>query len=140
MPDVTQLSGRAIDLSPRFAVSTTVVASPTAGSETVIGQVNMATGLNITAGVVVQGWTTITIGTNGVSVRLRIRQTSISGTIVADSGVVTAGIAATNVTTQDCGGFDTSPPAGGVYVLTALVGAASAASTVGALLLLVNPT
>ncbi|HEY4441643.1 MAG TPA: hypothetical protein VGN14_14385 [Candidatus Elarobacter sp.] len=131
--DSTAYNSRLLDLTARVACAVTVGASPSAAAETVIGTLNCSTGLTFGLGMIIQGWCTITIGGSGTSIRLRVRQTNISGAVVADSGVVTAGIVAGNVTTQDAGGLDTAPPAGGVYVLTALVGAAVSGSTVGAL-------
>lgn len=120
------------DQSPRFAVSTTVVASPAAAAETIIASVTIANmnDLPVASGVLVFGWAAFTVGTSGVSVQLRLRQTSVAGTLVGDSGAVTA--AATNLREQSVFAFDTAPPAGGIYKMTMQVASGAAASTVSA--------
>jgi hypothetical protein len=82
------------------------------------------------------GWAAYTVGTSGTAVRLRIRQTNVSGTVKADTGALTgsqhgAGI----LSADDVNGFDTAPV--NTYVLTMQVTSGAAASTVSALVLAV---
>lgn len=124
---------RLYDLSTRIVSSTTVVASPAAGSETVIGSVTIPSGLNIITGVLLFGWAAFTVGTSGVSANLKIRQTSVSGTTLSATGATTGGISAGNLVALDVGGIDTSPGDAQIYKLTLLIGSGAAASTVTAL-------
>lgn len=124
------------DLSPRFLWTTTVGASPAAASETIIGTLTIPTfgAATIVQGVQLSGWAAFTVGTSGASVRLRIRQTNVAGSVVADTGVLTGGVAAAALLAQDVEGVDAAPGVG-VYVLTLTVGSAAATSTVSALML-----
>ena len=133
MSDAQLQGARFIDLSARIVSSTTVVASPSAGAETVIGSVTLPSGLSINSGVILFGWAAFTVGTSGVSANLKIRQTSVSGTTISATGATTGGIAATNLVALDVGGFDASPGDAQIYKLTLLVGSGAAASTVSAL-------
>lgn len=126
------------DQSPRFVASVTVVASPAAAAETIIGSVSLPSLLDlpIASGVMLFGWAAYTVGTSGTAVQFRIRQTSVGGTLVAgaDSGAVTA--AATNLREQGVYGFDLAPVAGGIYKLTMQVTNGAASSTVSAVTLI----
>jgi hypothetical protein len=129
--DMIQQSARALDLSPRFVQSTVIVASPAAAAETIIAQVAIPGNLTIVSGVLVLGWAAYTIGATGVSCQLRLRQTNVAGTVVSDSGAQTGGHnTAGQLVSDDINGFDTAPPAGGVYVMTLQVASGSGASTV----------
>src|SRR6185437_11625066 len=107
------------DLSTRFVETTTVAASPALAAETVIATLTIASfgDPQIVSGVLLSGWAAFTVGTAGTAVRLRIRQTNVSGTVKADTGALTGGIAATNLVAQDVEGFDSGAGVG-VYVLT----------------------
>ena len=134
MPNPIQLGGDEVRFADRIAQTSTVSASPAAGAETVIATLVQPTDLQKAIGVFLTAWLTVTIGTSGVSARVRIRQTNISGTVVADSGAVTQGIAAGNVCTLDVQAFDTAPANNGqTYVLTLTIGSGAAASTVASL-------
>lgn len=124
----------AIDLSNRFQITTTVAASPALAAETIIGTLTLAnfSELAVTKGVQLNGWAAFTVGTSGTAVTLRIRQTNVTGTVIASSGATTAGIAAGNLATLDVQGADTGAGVS-VYVLTMQVTAGAAASTVSAL-------
>jgi|ERR1051326_692943 hypothetical protein len=126
------------DQSPRFVASATVVASPAAAAETIIGSVAIPSLLDlpIASGVLIFGWAAYTVGTSGTTVQFRIRQTSVGGTLVtgADSGAVTA--SAGNLREQSCVGYDLAPVAGGIYKLTMQVANGAAASTVSAMTLI----
>lgn len=123
-------SGLSVDLSPRFLVSTTVAASPALAAETTIATLTIPSNVAVVTTVILQGYAAFTVGTSGSAVRLRIRQTGTSGTVVADTGAITGGISAANLVTLNNGGQDTGSAAGQVYVLTLQVTAGAAASTV----------
>lgn len=120
--------GAGLDLSARLAQNTTVVASPGAASETIIGNVTVPSGIKITSGVLVVCTFGVTIGTSGVSYRARVRNTNISGTVVGDTGVATA--VAASLYTVTVVGFDTAAVAGTVENVTLIIASGAAASTV----------
>lgn len=125
-----RLDARGVNLSSRIVASTTVVASPAAGSETIICSVTMPSDLRTFTGVVLLGWAAFTVGTSGISADLKIRQTGTSGTTIADSGAVT--VAAGDLYSPAILGEDTAPAAGQIYKLTLTVGSGAAESTVSA--------
>lgn len=133
MSPALRFSAANIDLSSRLVASTTVVASPTDNTETVIGSVAIPSGLSFATGVILVGWAAYTVGTSGVSVDLKLRQTSVAGTTVGDSGATTA--TAGNLGALSVWGVDLAPPAAGVYKLTMTVASGAAASTVSKLVL-----
>jgi hypothetical protein len=111
--------------------STTVAGSPALAAETIIAQTPQLGDLAVSQGVVLDGWAAFTVGTSGSAVRLRIRQTNVAGTVIADTGALTGGVAAAALVAQDISGVDTSAfAAGRVYVLTLQVTAGAAVSTV----------
>lgn len=120
------------DMSSRFVGTSTVAASPTAATEVVIGTLTIANfnDIAVVAGIRLQGWAAFTVGTNGVSANLRIRQTNVSGTVVVASGAITE--TAANLDEITVLGADAAPGVG-VYVMTLQLASASAASTVSAL-------
>lgn len=122
------LSGAALDLSPRIAQNHTVVASPALAAETIIGSVTVPSGITITAGVLVICTFGVTVGTSGVSLRARVRNTNVTGTVVGDTGVVTA--SAASLYTLTVIGFDTAAVAGTVENVTLTVASGAASSTV----------
>jgi hypothetical protein len=136
MPDPIKVDSHVVDLSQRFRRSTVVVASPAAAAETIIASLTIADDMVVAQGTRLEGWAAFTVGTNGTAVRFRIRRTDVNGTTVADSGALTAGIAAAGLGAQDIMGFDTGTVLPNqVYVLTMTVTAGSAASTVSAVFL-----
>lgn len=136
MPEPIKLDSTFVDLSQRFKRSTTVVASPALAAETIIASVTIPDDLAVASGVRLEGWAAFTVGTTGVSTQLRIRQTNVAGTVKADTGALTGGVAAAALLAQDVIGFDTAPALPGqVYVLTLQVASATAASTVSAVYL-----
>jgi hypothetical protein len=136
MPRPINEGADAIDLSPRFARSAVVVASPAAAAETIIAQTAAIGDVAVIQGVRLSGWAAFTVGTNGTAATLRLRQTNASGTVIATTGAVTGGIAAAGLVALDVEGFDAAAVAPAqVYVLTLQVTAASAASTVSAVML-----
>lgn len=122
------------DLSVRFPVTTTVGASPSAASETVIGTLTVPSfgDTAVVSGIIVMGWAAYTVGTSGTAVTLKIRQTNVSGTTVVSTGALTR--AAGNLAADDVNGFDSGAGVG-TYVLTMTVTAGAGTSTVSALYL-----
>lgn len=134
MPSPIRYDSQGLDLSKRVQVYNTVDASPAAASETIIATLTL-TGFAdtpIVSGIALSGWAAFTVGTSGTAVRLRIRQTNVAGTVKADTGALTGGIAAAALVAQDVEGFDSGAGVG-VYVLTLTVTGGAAASTVSAL-------
>lgn len=117
-----------LDGSPRVAENTTVVASPTANAETIIGAVTVPSGITITSGVLVICTFGITIGTSGVSYHARVRNGTVTGSVVGDAGVVTA--VATDLYTCTVIGYDTAAVAGTVENVTVIIASGAATSTV----------
>lgn len=136
MPDPFTEDSRRIDLSSRFKSSSTVVGSPALAAETIVCQI---TGLDLTipaaTGVFLSGVASFTVGTSGTAIRLRIRQgtTAGAGTVVADTGAITGGVAQTNLLSQDLQGLDAAVAGAAAvssYHLSLQVTAGAAASTV----------
>lgn len=87
--------------------------------------------VSVSYGVIVLGFGAFTIGTNGVSYNLKLRQTGTSGTTLKATGVIA--LAAAALGEAAILGFDASPVLPGqVYVLTATIASATAASTFSA--------
>lgn len=131
-------SSKQVDFSPRFATSSTLVASPATNAETVVCQVTgIPTDTPVMSGVFLSGDASLTVGTSGTAVTYRIRTgtTAGSGTVVASTGALTGGISAGNLISQDIQGVDTQST-GGVspgtasYCLTVQVTGGAATSTV----------
>lgn len=126
-----------VDLSSRFQVTTTVGASPSASSETIIGTLTLSgfSSLTVQTGILLEGWCAYTVGTSGATVQLRIRQTNVSGTVVGNTGAMSGSQHGAGILSSDSVmGFDSGAGVG-VYVLTMQVGSGAATSTVSALLL-----
>jgi len=136
MPDPITENLSRVDLSARFKRTTTVVASPAAAAETIIASLTITDDLVVAQGIRLDGWAAFTVGTSGTATRLRIRATDVNGTVKADTGALTGGVAAAALLAQDIAGFDAVPVLPGqVYVMTLQVTAGSAASTVSAVFL-----
>lgn len=135
MPQPIHNNVQGEDLTLRFPSTTTVVASPAAAAETIIASLAIPSfgDTTIISGVVLTGWAAYTVGTSGTAVTLRIRETNVSGTVVASTGALTR--AATNLAADDVNGVDATPGVA-TYVLTMQVTGGAAASTVSAVLLL----
>jgi|SRR5690348_13647124 len=133
MPVPIQQSLTNHDLSTRFVGTSTVVASPTDNTETIIASLTIPNfgDLSVQSGIRLHGWAAFTVGTSGTAATLKLRETDVNGTTVASTGAVTAGVAATKLMSMDVLGADAAP---GVktYVLTLTVTAGAAASTVSA--------
>jgi hypothetical protein len=132
MADPIRMLGSAVDLSPRFVSSSTIVGSPATNAETIVCQIPAISSISqVISGVFLSGVVSFTVGTSGSAVNVRIRQTNVSGTVVAATGAITGGVSATNLLSQDIQGFDALPGVA-VYVLTLQVTAGAAISTVSA--------
>lgn len=120
------------DLSARFVGTSTITTSPAAGSETVIATLTIPSfgDISVVSGIRVQAFAAVTIGTNGVSANLRVRQTDVNGSVVQATGALT--VTAGNLYAPSLLGFDATP---GIkaYALTLTIGSGSATSTVSAL-------
>lgn len=125
-----RLDARGVNLASRIVVSNTVAASPSAATETTICTLTIPGNLQVFSGVIIEGQAAWTQGTSGTAYTLKIRQTDTSGTTVYSSGAITA--AAGVLVNTGAMGFDASPAAGQVYVLTLTVTAGAATSTVSA--------
>jgi hypothetical protein len=131
-------SANTLDLSPRFYTSSTIVGSPALAAETLVAQITGIDGqLSIAVGVWLSAALSFTVGTSGTAIRVRIRQgtTAGAGTVVADTGALTGGVAATNLLSQDIQNVDATQAAGSVGTVTSYhvslqVTAGAAASTV----------
>jgi hypothetical protein len=120
----------ALDLSPRVFHTTTVATSPAAGTIAAIASLTIPGVLALVKAVYLFGQASWTVGTNGVTGLLQIRQTGVSGTVVGTTGAAT--VVATNLVSQSVIGVDTGAVLPGqVYVLALTVGSGSAESTVG---------
>lgn len=112
-------------------ITTTIVGSPALAAETTIASLVVGAVADVNAQVDLSGWAAFVIGTSGTAARMRIRQGSITGTVVGDSDALTGGIAAAAKVAQDVEGVDTpGEVASLVYVLTLQITAGAAASTV----------
>lgn len=130
MTQPLRMDGLQVDLTSRIAISTTIVASPALAAETIIAQVSLPSNFRSLESVDLSGWAAFTVGTSGTAVTMRLRETNVSGTVVATTGALTGGVAAGNLIAQDVEGVDAASV--GVYVLTLQVTAGAAASTVSA--------
>jgi hypothetical protein len=84
------------------------------------------------SGVQFDAWAAFTVGTSGTAATLRVRQTNVAGTVVANSGALT--VTAANVVQESVMGFDATPGVG-VYVLTLQITAGAANTTISAVAL-----
>jgi hypothetical protein len=131
-------SANTLDCGPRFLTSSVVVGSPALAAETLVAQVTgIDNQLSVSVGVFLSASLSFTVGTSGTAIRVRIRQgvTVGAGTVVADTGAITGGVAAANLLAQDVQNVDTSASGGaGVastsYHVSLQVTAGSAVSTV----------
>lgn len=131
-------SANTLDLGPRVVSSSTVVGSPATNAETVVCSITGLDGqLSASNGVFLSGVASLTVGTSGTAVTVRIRTgtTAGAGTVVATTGALTGGISAGNLISQDLQGFDTAASGGTAiastsYCLTVQVTGGAATSTV----------
>lgn len=131
MPEPIRVGGAGVDLSPRYAYTETVAASPAAATETIIASLTTNQDCAVMEAVRLFGWCSFTAGTDAASALLRIRRTDASGTIIKAGPAVAA--TATAVYSPSIAGADEGIAVPNqVYVLTLTVASASAASTVAA--------
>lgn len=138
MPSPIRESANVLDLSPRIVDTTTVQGSPiAAAAETVIATLTNPNfgDLAITQKVYLEGWAAYTIGGSATATTLRIRQTSLAGTVVVTTGALTAGVAAAALAAQDVMGADAAPGVA-TYVLTLQVTSGATNTTISAVQLL----
>lgn len=128
-----RFDGAVVNLANRIVSSRTVVASPSAASETIIAQITLPANVQVFQSVELVGWAAYTLGTNGVSAQFKIRQTNVSGTTIADTGATTG--SAASLYEHQVFGSDASSGNAQVYVLTMTVASGSATSTVSAVYL-----
>lgn len=121
--------GDVIDLSKRFAFSTTVAASPSGSSETTIASLSIPSGVEITTGVLLEAWFALTYGTSAASITTKLKRGT---TQLVSSGIVTAGVAAAALDERNVAYVDTAATDGATYNLTITIGSGAAASTVSA--------
>lgn len=113
--------------------STTVVGSPAAAAETTVCSTTVGGVAGPTSRVLLIGFVAFTVGTNGTAVRLRLRNGSLTGTVVADTGALTGGVAAAGLLALPILGVDSPGDVSSLaYVMTLQVTAGSAPSTVSA--------
>jgi hypothetical protein len=137
-PQSISVSGKGVDLSPRCASSNTVVGSPATNGATNVCQVTgLPTDTPVMTGVFLSGCVSLTVGTSGTAVTLKIRQgtTAGSGTTIASTGAITGGISAGNLISQDIQGLDAGVTGGGAnasgsYFLEVTITGGAATSTV----------
>lgn len=130
MTQPLRMDGQQVDLTSRIVISTTVVASPALAAETIIAQVTLPSSFRSAESVDLSGWAAFTVGTSGTAITMRLRETNVSGTVVATTGALTGGVAAGNLVAQDVEGVDATSVS--IYVLTLQVTAGAGASTVSA--------
>jgi hypothetical protein len=134
MAQPIRYDGATVDLSSRFYHSSAVAASPTGATETIIASLTVTGDVAVQKAIYLACFAAFTVGTNGVSAVLRIRQTDASGTVKATTGAVT--VVAANLAALTAIGVDTAGTLPGqVYVATLTVASASAGSTVSSVLL-----
>lgn len=117
-----------LDLSSRIIVTNTLVGSPADATETIIASLTLPRGIALATGVILAGNFGVTVGTNGTSIKARIRQTSVGGSAIATGPTIPDAAGVVDGTTLL--GFDSAPAEGQVYKLTLTVAAATAVSTV----------
>ncbi len=137
MPVPITYGAAAIDLSPRFAYTATVQGSPIAASTiTVVATLTFPNFGNLTnvTGVFLEAACALTVGTNGVSILMQIRQTGTTGTVIATTGAVTA--VAAQLFAPSTQGVDTAPLAAGVWVVCLTMASSTASTTISSVSLI----
>jgi len=133
-PPPIVLGAQGIDLTSRFAFTTTVAASPSASSETVIATLTALGNVSVQSGVYVYGWAAYTVGGSGTAVTLQLKRTSTGGAVVATTGALNK--TAASLYADDVQAVDTGATVPGqVYVLTMTVTGGVSTSTVSAVML-----
>lgn len=122
---------------PKLGSTTAITnASLVTTAETVVATLQIPGPASPSAVVLLEGYVALLTGTGTTGVTVRLRQNSVTGTVVATSGVVTQGVAAGAVDTFSINGQDTpGDVASMIYVLTVQQAGASANGTVNAVAL-----
>lgn len=130
--EAIRMTASNVDMSTRYGQTSTVSASPALAAETIIATLTLPMNAAVITGIQLWAWAAFTVGTSGVSAKLLIRQTNVSGAIVnLGTGLTT--VAAGNLVETGCQGVDAAPTLPGqVYVLTLTIGSGAAASAVSA--------
>ena len=129
MPNPIKIASDFVDWQQRVFENHTVAASPSAATETTICSLTISQDAIITKGIFLEAFAAYTVGTNGVSGNLKIRQTNTSGSTIAATGACTQ--TAANLVSLACQGVDASATLPGqVYVVTLTIASGSATSTV----------
>lgn len=118
-------------LSTALFQTTAVTGSPAAAAETVVATLALPTNIRADQNVYLLGWMTLTVGTNGTALTVKVRRTTVAGTVVATSGAegaTAAALVSRSIIAVDAPGLQS----GFTYVMTLTVTAGSAASTVSA--------
>lgn len=114
-----------------LSTDTIADASVAAATEEVIATLTGVNTSNAETRIALSAWAAFTTGTLVTAAQMRIRRDSLTGTLIADSGDVTAGIAATAPTTMAIAADDTIPASGNrIYVLTLETTGAGTANTI----------
>lgn len=118
-------------LSTALFQTAAVTGSPAAAVETIVATLALPTNIRADQKVYLLGWMSLTVGTNGTALTVKVRQTNVSGTVVATSGA--EGATAAALVSRSIIAVDTpGPQSGFTYVMTLTVTAGSATSTVSA--------
>lgn len=121
---------------PRIAFTTTIVGSPALAAETIIATLPGISTDGLTQRCLLEGWSAFTVGATGTAIQFRIRRTGLTGTVVADTGAMTRGVAAAALGEESIMGIDSPGEVGSLaYVMTLQVTGGSSASTVSAVVL-----
>lgn len=115
--------------------STTIVGSPALAAETTVASMTVGGVAGPSSRVVLIGFVAFTVGTSGVSARIRLRNGSITGTVVGDTGALT--VVAANLVSFMVLGVDSPGDVSSLaYVMTLQIGSGAAASAVSSVQLL----
>lgn len=128
MPAPIRETAAGMDLSPRVFATATFVGSPANQTEAVVARVTVSGDIALVVGVVLVVFLSIRVGTSGTSVRMRLRQTGLAGTVLADTDAIpeTAGTFVTRLAVA----LDQAAVLPQVYALTSQTADAVATSTV----------
>lgn len=126
--------GARVNFQSAIFQSSAIVASPAAAAETIVAQVTLPVQLRADQTVLLFGMVAYIVGTSGTAGTVRLRRTSVGGTLIASTGALV--VAATNpvapiILAPDAPGAVSNQ----VYVLTLQVTAGAAVSTVSAVAL-----
>ena len=125
------MDGSRVLFGSAFFQTVAVTGSPALAAETIIATLTIPSNIRADQRVFLFGWAAFTVGTSGTSVQLRLRQTNVAGTSFAASGLLN--VTAANLVAPSIIGIDTPGLQNNiVYVMTLIVTAGAAVSTVSA--------